>query len=130
MVKNGIPFGEKKVEWKSQKSRIEIFPEFFEGLEGLDKFSHIFVLFWMTPEEVRLKVHPRGHPELPEVGVFASRSPTRPNPIGLTLVELLKIRGNLLEVQGLDAYDGTQVIDLKPFLMKELPPSLRFPEWA
>lgn len=79
---------------------------------------------------MHLRVHPRADPGLPEVGVFASRSPTRPNPIGLTLVRLLEIKGNLLTVRGLDAYDGSPVLDIKPFLMKELPSGVKFPDWA
>jgi tRNA-Thr(GGU) m(6)t(6)A37 methyltransferase TsaA len=130
VVKNGIPYGEKGVEWKSLKSKIEIFPEFQEGLKGIEQFSHIWVLFWMTPDETCLKIHPRGNRQLPEVGVFASRSPTRPNPIGLTLGELTAVEGNILEVRGLDAFDGTPVIDLKPFLLREPPPNLRLPDWA
>jgi tRNA-Thr(GGU) m(6)t(6)A37 methyltransferase TsaA len=61
-----------------------------------------------------MKLHPKGNPDNPLVGVFASRSPNRPNPIGVTRVKLLKVNGNILTVKGLDAFNGTPVIDIKP----------------
>ena len=81
------------VEEAGEASQIRIFKEFCEGLHGLDGFSHVIVLFWLhlrdNPEERNtLKVVPRRHPGAPEVGVFASRSPSRPNPIGLCVVKL------------------------------------------
>ncbi len=100
-------------------SRIEIEPDLTEALDNLDEFSHIIVLYWMdrlAAEPQPLKVHPRRDPELPLVGLFASRSPRRPNPIGEATVKLLKKEGNVLTVSGLDALDGTPVIDLKPYL--------------
>jgi tRNA-Thr(GGU) m(6)t(6)A37 methyltransferase TsaA len=61
-----------------------------------------------------MKLHPKGNPDNPLVGVFASRSPNRPNPIGVTKVKLLEVRGNILVVKGLDALNGTPVLDIKP----------------
>jgi len=90
-----------------------------EALDGLEGFSHIVVLYWMhqTPGGKPLtKVHPMGKQELPLVGLFATRSPRRPNPIGATTVRLLQRQGNVLKVQGLDAFDGTPVIDIKPYI--------------
>ena len=69
-----------------------------------------------TGTQLPCKVHPRGQQELPLVGRFATRSPTRPNPIGKTTVKLLERRGNILKVTGLDAIDGTPVIDIKPYI--------------
>ena len=84
-----------------------------------EEFSHLFVLFWMheVSEAARsnMKIHPRGRKDIPLQGVFATRTQHRPNPIGLTLVELLKVNGRVLTVRGLDAYDGTPIIDIKPF---------------
>jgi tRNA-Thr(GGU) m(6)t(6)A37 methyltransferase TsaA len=105
---------------------IEIFPEFQEALEGLDGFSHIFVLSFLNrlkPEQIGpLKVRPRRLvrkgfklEELPLVGVFALDSPTRPNPIGLSLVKFLRRQGGKLIVLGLDCFDGTPVLDIKPY---------------
>ncbi len=108
------------------KSVVEIFPEFEPALEGLDGFSHIFVvghLNQLRPEQVGpLQVRPKAFlhrglklEELPMVGVFALDSPTRPNPIGLSLVPLLKRDKNLLYVSGLDYFDATPVLDIKPY---------------
>lgn len=100
-------------------SRIEIDPALTEALDNLDEFSHIIVLYWMdrlAAEPLPMKVHPRHDPERPLVGLFATRSPKRPNPIGETTVKLLKREGNVLAVSGLDAFDGTPVIDIKPYL--------------
>jgi endonuclease-3 related protein len=90
-----------------------------EALDGLEGFSHIVVLYWMhqaAAGRVPTKVHPMGKPEFPLVGLFVTRSPQRPNPIGVTTVRLLQRRGNILVVQGLDAFDGTPVIDIKPYI--------------
>jgi tRNA-Thr(GGU) m(6)t(6)A37 methyltransferase TsaA len=108
------------------EATIEIFPEFQEALDGLEGFSHIFVLSFLDrlkPEQIGpLKVRPRRLvrkgfklDELPLVGVFALDSPTRPNPIGLTLVRLLRRQGGELIVLGLDCFDGTPVLDIKPY---------------
>ncbi len=99
-------------------SEIEIEQSLTEGLDNLDDFSHIIVIYWMhqSRQPFPLKVHPRYRTELKPVGVFASRSPDRPNPLGKTLVKLVERRKNILKVQGLDAIDGTPVIDIKPYI--------------
>lgn len=108
------------------ESTVEIFPEFQEALDGLDGFSHIFVLSYLNrlrPEQIGpLKVRPRRLvrmgfklEELPLVGVFSIDSPTRPNPIGLSLVKLIRRIGGKLVVLGLDLFDGTPVLDIKAY---------------
>ncbi|MGP8068401.1 MAG: tRNA (N6-threonylcarbamoyladenosine(37)-N6)-methyltransferase TrmO [Candidatus Bathyarchaeia archaeon] len=108
------------------ESVLEIFPEFQEGLDGLDGFSNIFVfafLHRLRPDQIGpLKVRPRrllrkgfSLEEIPEVGVFAIDSPTRPNPIALSLVKLLRIEGGRIFVGGLDLFDGTPILDIKPY---------------
>ena len=91
-----------------------------EALDGLEEFSHIIVLYWMhwvtATDPLAAKVHPMGKGELPLVGLFATRSPNRPNPVGKANVRLLQRRGNILRVEGLDAIDGTPVIDIKPYI--------------
>ena len=89
-----------------------------EALDGLEKFSHIIVLYWMhrTAGQASVKVHPQGNQKLPLVGVFATRSSKRPNPIGKTTVKLIQRQGNILKVEGLDAIDGTPVLDIKPYI--------------
>ena len=85
---------------------LEIFPEYREGLEGIEAGQTIVVLFWLH-ESVRdiLKVHPRGEKKNPKRGVFSTRSPVRPNPIGLSELEVLDIEGTRLRVRGLDIVD-------------------------
>jgi tRNA-Thr(GGU) m(6)t(6)A37 methyltransferase TsaA len=100
---------------KGDISEIEIAPELADGLYRLEEDERILVLFHFDRSEgYDLKVHPRGDPNNPLVGVFASRSPRRPNPIGATVVRLLRIDGNVLTVSGLDAWEGTPVVDIKP----------------
>jgi len=74
-------------------------------------------------------VHPRGREDLPLLGVFATRTNLRPNPIGLTLVELIRVENNILTVRGLDAFDGTPVLDLKPFDSWDMAKEARMPDW-
>ena len=116
-------------------SEIEIDAQWAELLEGIEEFSHIVVLFWMhkvpgdAPPPAR--VHPRGRADLSLVGLFATRAPQRPNPIGLTIVKLLKRRGTTLTVQGLDAIDGTPVIDIKSYMIPKIARNeIRMPEWV
>ena len=89
-----------------------------EALDDLEQFSHIIVLYWIhrSRRPAPLKVHPRGDPDRAERGVFSTRSPSRPNPIGKATVKLLERNGNILEVQGLDAIDGSPVLDIKPYI--------------
>ena len=123
----------KEVRNKNVISRIILHEKYTEALEGVEEFSHLFVLFWlheMSDENRKvMKVHPRGRADMPLLGSFATRTPCRPNPIGLTRVKLLKIEGNILTVQGLDAYDGTPVLDIKPFDSWDTTEDFKVPEW-
>jgi len=122
-----------EVKDKSRISQIIIRDELIEALEGVDGFSHLFVLFWLnqtsSKQRMTLKVHPRGRLDMPLLGVFATRTSLRPNPIGLTLVELLKVEGNTLTVRGLDAFDGTPILDIKPFDSWDTAEKARVPDW-
>ena len=96
-------------------SEIVIDPAFRDGLYGLEKEKHLFVLSWFDRADRRtLRAIPPQ--DTVERGVFAIRSPDRPNPVSLCLVDLLEIRDGILRVRGLDAFDGTPVIDIKPYL--------------
>jgi tRNA (adenine37-N6)-methyltransferase len=123
----------KEVRDKKVVSQIVFREDLTEALEGVEEFSHLFVLFWLNriPEKdrKRMKVHPRGRADMPLLGIFATRTPHRPNPIGLTRVKLLKIEGNVATVQGLDAYDGTPVLDIKPFDSWDITKDFKVPEW-
>ena len=104
---------------KEVVSDIVIDSSLAEALDNLDDFSHIIVPYWMhraTSRQVQTKVRPGGKPELPLLGLFATRSPHRPNPIGMATVRLLQRQDNILRVKGLDAIDGTPVIDIKPYI--------------
>jgi tRNA-Thr(GGU) m(6)t(6)A37 methyltransferase TsaA len=93
---------------------LEILPEFTEGLQDVEQQPHLIVLYWLDrSNRTALKAIPP-HTGI-EHGVFATRSPDRPNPIGICIVELVRREGNQLFVRGLDALDGTPVLDIKPY---------------
>ena len=123
----------KEVRDKNVISQIVFREELTEALEGVEEFSHLFVLFWlheMSDEDRRImKVHPRGRRDMPLLGIFATRSPHRPNPIGLTRVKILKVEGNIVTVQGLDAFNGTPVLDIKPFDSWDTTEDFKVPDW-
>jgi len=99
-----------------QEAQIIIFPEFAAGLKYLEKFNYIYVLFYLDRPHKKpsLIAHPPSAQGL-EVGVFASRSPSRPNPVALSVVRLKRIEKNVLITSAIDAYDRTPVLDLKPY---------------
>lgn len=97
--------------------RIDIFPEYSDGLERIEELENIDIYYWMhrldEEDREKLKVHPQGNKNKPLTGVFALRSPVRPNPFGETKVELVRREGNSLFVKGLDAFDKSPIIDIK-----------------
>lgn len=110
-----------RIEKTEQKVRIRLEPKYEAGLLGLEGWSHVWVMYWFdrndTPEKrSTLRVHPRGNPANPLTGVFATRSPVRPNLIALSLCRVVSVEQNVVEVEGIDAFDGTPVLDLKPFI--------------
>jgi tRNA-Thr(GGU) m(6)t(6)A37 methyltransferase TsaA len=108
-----------KTDFDQLVSEIIIDPELSEALDGLDGFSHIIVLYWIHrhhPGKAPTRVHPRGNRAKPLTGLFATRSPHRPNPLGKATVRLLRRQENRLTVEGLDAIDGTPVLDIKPYI--------------
>jgi tRNA-Thr(GGU) m(6)t(6)A37 methyltransferase TsaA len=132
-VKNEIKEMGKRC-WKEIVSEIVFNPGFEGAMDGLDDFSHIIVLFWMHRshawESSMSKTHPQGRPDLPLVGVFATRSPVRPNPLGVAVVKLLERRGNVLRVVGLDAIDGTPVVDIKAYFPSDAAAQATVPDWV
>ncbi|MBI4257589.1 MAG: tRNA (N6-threonylcarbamoyladenosine(37)-N6)-methyltransferase TrmO [Thaumarchaeota archaeon] len=124
----------------SYESTVEIFPEFQDALDGLDGYSHLFVLCYLNRIKLEdrgvLKVRPRRLlrkgfrlEELPLKGVFALDSPVRPNPVGLSLVKLVRMEGRRLVVQGLDYFDGTPVLDVKPYQPEYRVDGYTVPKW-
>ena len=99
------------------RAEIEIFSPYVDGLQEIEAYEELLILYWMNrlDENARqvLNVHPRGDKTRPMRGVFSTRSPYRPNPIGLSKVRLVERKGNILHVEGLDALNGSPVIDIK-----------------
>lgn len=123
-----------KYEQQTAVSEITVNEDLKEALDHIEEFSHIIVLYWMhkVPPSRRLtmKVHPMGRQDLPLVGVLSSRSPAHPNPIGVVTVKLLEHRDNVLKVTGLDAVDGTPVLDIKPYIPGyDSPAKAETPSW-
>jgi tRNA-Thr(GGU) m(6)t(6)A37 methyltransferase TsaA len=106
--------------WGHVTSEIVLDETFSDGLDGIEQFSHLLILFWMhraaEAEPLRMRRRPQGRPDMPEVGLFAQRARHRPNPIGVTAVQLLRRDKNRLFVKGLDAINGTPVLDVKPYV--------------
>lgn len=123
--------------WGGLVSRIEFDSSQFapEALAGLDQFSHVEVIFLfhgVSDEQIEWGArHPRGRADWPLAGIFAQRGKNRPNRIGVTVCRLLSVRGLTIEVEGLDAIDGTPVLDVKPYLREFAPRGeVRQPDWA
>ena len=118
------------------KVKLEILSQYKDALLGLSEFSHVFVFYWFdrndSPEKrAMLRVHPRGNKENPLTGVFASRSPFRPNLIGLTVCKIESIDDCIITVDDIDAFDGTPIIDLKPYMPRlDCIPDASVPDWA
>lgn len=129
VVRNAVP-GNRYGRWEEVVSEIRLEPDLEQAAEGLEEFSHLVVLFWLDRAHApdAPKIHPQDRQDLPLVGFLATRTPNRPNPIGLTVVRLLERRDNILIVQGLDAFDGTPVLDVKPYMPLEQ--QVRAPAWV
>jgi tRNA-Thr(GGU) m(6)t(6)A37 methyltransferase TsaA len=118
------------------QARIEVAPAYVEGLDGLDGFSHIQVLYWFhqsdTPRQrAVLKVHPRKDPRNPLTGVFATHAPMRPNPIAHSICRIIGIEGGVIRVDRIDAIDGSPLLDIKCFIPSSaLKKEIRVPAWV
>lgn len=118
-----------------EEAKVRIFPEFCDALKGINGFSHIMILYWIhlrdnEKERGVLQVVPRGRSNSVKVGVFACRSPSRPNPVGLCVVKLVKVEDCVLTVKGLDAFEGSPIIDVKPYIQRrDAVPNAYTPEW-
>lgn len=102
--------------WKDVISDVIIDKKFTKGLEGIDKYSHIIVVYWMDKEgECHLQHHPQGKQDVPFVGIFACRCPQRPNRLAISTVQLISRKRNVLTVKGLDIVNKTPILDIKPY---------------
>ncbi|MBW1615870.1 MAG: tRNA (N6-threonylcarbamoyladenosine(37)-N6)-methyltransferase TrmO [Deltaproteobacteria bacterium] len=124
--KNKVSFSEKIDNIKTERKKIKeaiaeiiIEPDKIDLLDGIEDHSHIVILYWghkISDKERKIKkVHPMGIKELPKKGIFAVCSQARPNPILITTVKLIEKNNNILKVQGLEAFDKSPVIDIKPY---------------
>jgi tRNA-Thr(GGU) m(6)t(6)A37 methyltransferase TsaA len=133
LVVEGRPGPDQGDRWEEGVAEIEIDAAWVGALDGIEGFSHIWVVWWLDRFEdppIALRVHPEGRAEMPLVGLFATRSPHRPCPIAMTVVRLLEHEGPRLHVRGLDAYEGTPVLDIKPYLGRgDLIPEATMPDW-
>jgi tRNA-Thr(GGU) m(6)t(6)A37 methyltransferase TsaA len=122
--------------WDDIQSEIVLRPELEPMLLNLDGYSHIIVVFWphKVPKDVRgskPQIHPRDDPQYPLMGVLATRSQIRPNPVLTSPARLLGVEGPSLRVRGLDAIDGTPVLDIKPYLPHyDSIPDAKVPDWV
>ena len=129
-----IPVG--KVRKTDTAASIEIFSDYSDALLGLDGFSHILVFYWFdqndTAEKRRvLQVHPRKDPSNPLSGVFATHSPQRPNLIALTVCKIISIHDNIIEIEDIDALDGSPVIDIKCYISGSVrEDDVHLPDWV
>jgi tRNA (adenine37-N6)-methyltransferase len=133
IVKNNVNKWVGVTKSKDVVSEIILNDNLVEGLRGLEGFSHATIIFWMPrpPGPLSISFHPGHKADLPLVGVFASRSPARPNPIAKTIVEIIEYHNNTLRVKGLDAVDGTPVIDIVPYMpQSDSIDNARVPAWV
>ena len=132
-VKNQIT-DRKDTSWGNDISTIMLEEPYISGLKGLEAFSHAIILFWLDQarydREKHLQRRPQNREDMPLVGIFAQRGKDRPNRIGMTAVEVLSVSDDSLTVSGLDAVDGTPVLDIKPYYPVYDKKDATVPEWV
>ena len=121
--------------WDSETSSIDLIQPFSErALMGLTDFSHCLVVYVFDKaawDESKMSRHPRGNKDWPEVGILAQRAKDRPNRIGVTVCRVVSVDGSVLHLEGLDAIDGTPVIDIKPYMAEfDARGDVRQPTWS
>lgn len=126
-----------RVKQHKDYAELRIYDEYADALLGLDGWSHAFVMYWFdkndTPKKRSiLRVHPRGNRENPLTGVFACRAPFRPNPVALSLCKIVSVEGPVIRVEKIDAFDGTPILDIKPYARGIDQPKgeIRVPKWT
>lgn len=132
VVRNTV-FDPKPDGWESVTSDLIFRQDLLDAIEGIDSYSHIIVIFSCdrVPNDAKTHTFLSGDISLPQQGILASRSQLRPNSIGVTVVKLLRKRKNIVRVLGLDAIDGTPIVDVKPYLPQhDSVPDATVPEWV
>ncbi len=132
-VENGV-YDVQKHDWEEVESKIVLKSAYEGGLKGLEEFSHAEILFFLHKvkydRESDLLGRARGKLENPLVGVFSRRTNHRPNGIGVTVVKILEVGDDYLIVKGLDAVDGTAILDIKPYTPRIAESAIKIPNWA
>jgi tRNA-Thr(GGU) m(6)t(6)A37 methyltransferase TsaA len=119
-----------------ETTTLRVYPQYCDGLRGIVAYSHLIVLYWAhlrdnEDERRTLLVFPKRHERRVKTGVFSCRSPSRPNPVCLCVVELLEVEGCSLKVKGLDAELGSPIVDIKPYHPhSDSIPNAKFPKWV
>jgi tRNA-Thr(GGU) m(6)t(6)A37 methyltransferase TsaA len=119
--------------WEQTTSQILVSRQWAPALRGIEEFSHLIILFWLDriTESVTLHVRPQRRDDAPLVGLSACRTPVCPNPVGLWVVELVSCKDNMLMVRGLDAFNRSPVLDIKPYLPRgDCVTNARVPAWV
>lgn len=134
LVKNNIE-NKKDNNWGSDVSKIILDEQYEHGLTGLSDFSHLIVIYYLDKADFNMEKHlvrrPQGREDMPMVGIFSQRAKDRPNPIGITSVEILNINKNIITIKGLDAINNTPVIDIKPYYpMYDCKNNAVIPQWV
>ena len=126
--------GKKDTSWGEDISTIRLNEEYIGGLQGLNDFSHVTIIYYLDravfDREKHLKRHPQNREDMPLVGIFSQRGKDRPNRIGMTSVQIVEVSENSLTVKGLDAIDGTPILDIKPYYPVYDRKDANVPEWV
>ena len=121
-------------DWGKIVSGIVLEESLKPGLTGLEEFSHVLILTYLDQALFQIEKHllrrPQGRVDMPMIGIFSQRAKDRPNPIGVTACEIVKIEGNILYVRGLDAINGTPVLDIKPYYPVYDQKTVETPAWV
>lgn len=132
-VKNNVQ-NKKDVAWGEDVSTIILNDEYYTGLKGLEDFSHAIIIYYLDKAEFQKDKHlqrrPQNREEMPLVGIFSQRGKDRPNKIGMTSVQIISVDDASLVVKGLDAIDGTPVLDIKPYYPVYDRKDANVPEWV
>ncbi len=124
----------KDVSWGDEVSTIALEQQYISGLEGLEDFSHAIILFYLDQaryeKEKHLQRRPQNREDMPLLGIFSQRGKDRPNQIGMTTVEIVSVSEEAIVVKGLDAVDGTPVLDIKPYYPVYDKKDASVPEWV
>lgn len=132
-VKNNVE-NRKDVSWGEDVSSIILNEEYYGGLKGLEEFTHVTIIYYLDKakfdREKHLQRRPQNREDMPLVGIFSQRGKDRPNQIGMTSVQIVSVSKNCLMVKGLDAIDGTPILDIKPYYPVYDQKNAKVPEWV